>query len=439
MAMSMNAFILLTFVIGYVFITLEHRYKLHKAITAAALGAFLWIAIGIAERSAAEDALHGIGSEIFSIVIFLLAAMTLVEVLVHYRFFDFVRTQILRLNIRDYGQLWVIGAVSFFLSAVIDNLTATLVMLAVATRFFAGRNLLVATAAIVIAANAGGAWSPIGDVTTIMLWIAGKFTSGEIVAWTFVPSAVLFVVSTALLGRSIAADTRDVIEECVALSKSEWIVIALALASFFLPVIVHSIGLPPYIGLVFGLGIVGITISLFRLMNGGAAASAHDDVELGGIAPDSHLTSDIEKKLARTDIAALLFFTGILLAVGALGHVGILDTASHYLLGDDPSLMRLFFGNAALGVLSALVDNIPLTAAAMEIIQTSDPAIWSLLALAVGTGGSLLVIGSAAGVVAMGKVKNLSFFTYVTIATVPAAVGYAAAMGVWLLQYLLVR
>ncbi|MCI0532799.1 sodium:proton antiporter NhaD [bacterium] len=437
----MTIFIILTFVIGYIFITLEHRYHLHKAITAAALGAFLWIVIALGGGEV-EHATEIIGAEIFGLIIFLLAAMTLVEILIHYRFFDFIRSKILKLGLDDYRQLWVIGIISFFLSAVIDNLTATLVMLAVATRFFKGQNLLIAAAGIVIAANAGGAWSPIGDITTIMLWIAEKFTVGEIIAWGFFPSAAIFAVSMFFLGRGIKRDTRDAIEEKITLSRSEWIIISLALLSFPLPVMVHSIGLQPYFGLVFGLGIVGIAIAITRgLLQKKMQSLHHDEAAtlVASASPETHLTADIEKNLARTDIAALLFFAGILLAVGALGHIGVLDSISHALLGADPGLSRFFVGNAVLGIFSAIVDNIPLTAAAMEIIKVTDPAIWVLLALAVGTGGSLLVIGSAAGVVAMGKVKDLTFFKYVSIATLPALFGYAAGLGVWLVQYIIFR
>lgn len=151
----------------------------------------------------------------------------------------------------------------------------------------------------------------------------------------------------------------------------------------------------------------------------------------------THLTSHIEEGLSHVDLASLLFFTGILLAVGALQHLGILDALSRVLLGAHPSAARLIAGNSGLGILSAIFDNIPLTAAAIGVLNTTSPALWALLALTVGTGGSLLIIGSAAGVVAMGKVKELTFFRYLKLATVPAALGYAAALAVWLLQFFL--
>lgn len=439
----MTSLVIIIFVAGYTLITLENRYQLHKAITAAALGATMWLVIALNETNeAVETATRGTAADVFSLVFFLLAAMTLVEILVHYRFFDWLRVRLLALGCNDTQQVWVIGGVTFFLSSVIDNLTATLVSLAIASRFFRGNNRLVSAASIIIAANAGGAWSPIGDVTTIMLWLARKFAASEIVKWGFLPSLTLFLVCTAMLSRKIAGDTRDFEEETISLDRSEKVIVACTLGSFLLPFVFGRIGLEPYFGLIFGLGIVGMMIALFRTISARQLGIAHPSLEiLDGLEKGrkSHLTSDIERALARTDIASLLFFAGILLAVGALEHLGILDRASHVLLGDQPGLLRFVGGNAALGVLSAVVDNIPLTAAAITIIKTTDPAIWSLLALTVGTGGSMLVIGSAAGVIAMGRVKELTFFRYIRIATWPALVGYIAAIAVWYVQYRLTR
>ena len=364
----MTALVIVVFMVGYVFITLEHRYRLHKALTAAALGALLWLIVAFREGEAVKETVEKLGAEIFGLVFFLLAAMTLVEILVHYRFFDWIRARLLSLGLDDYRQLWVIGVVTFFLSAVIDNLTATLVMVAISMRFFDGENLLRAGAVVVIAANAGGAWSPIGDVTTIMLWLEEKYTATEIMRWTFLPSAALFLVSTAMLCHGIRRDSRDVPEEAVRLERSEKFIIGTALGSFPLPLLFSQLGLEPYFGLLFGLGAVGILIALFRLssMKITGVREVNEDVlpQLYG-SHRTHLTSDIERKLAQIDIASLLFFAGILLAVGALEHLGILETVSHALLGEEPSVARFVVGIGALGALSAIVDNIPLTAAAI--------------------------------------------------------------------------
>ncbi|PIR85566.1 hypothetical protein COU15_00520 [Candidatus Kaiserbacteria bacterium CG10_big_fil_rev_8_21_14_0_10_45_20] len=434
MLLTISATIL--FVVGYILITLEHRYELHKALPAAALGAFLWILIAIVDSPHLEESMTHMGSEIFGLIMFLLAAMALVEILTHYKLFDLIRVKILSLGLHDRKQLWVMGAVTFFLSPIIDNLTATLVILAISTRFFAGANLVRAAAIIVISANAGGAWSPIGDVTTIMLWLAGKFTAFEVIAWGFLPSLALFFVSTFMLTRGVSEDAHDIEEEKVVLRASEKAVITVGLLSFLFPVLVSRIGLEPYFGLIFGLGLVGMMISFFKLRDLKKIRENGDSKEnLNGIVP-THLHSDIDKSLAKVDLGSLIFFAGILLAVGALEHLGILETISHLLLGQDPTFMRYFIGNGALGLLSAVMDNIPLTAAAMSILHTTDSAIWVLLAITAGTGGSLLAIGSAAGVVAMGKVKELTFFRYLKIATLPAAAGYVAAVTVWYMQYM---
>ncbi len=411
---------------GYLLITLEHRFNMHKAVTATALGAALWILIGFMQGHAAEVALEEIGSEIFGLIVFLLAAMTLVEILIHYRFFDLVYMRLQALKLTDIHQLWLIGILAFFLSAVIDNLTTTIVMLQIARRFFKGTNLLVAAASIVIAANAGGAFSPIGDVTTIMLWLAGKFTALEVMSWGFLPALALLFVSMLLLSRKLEKNTEDKHEdnpEKFALLRSEKIVITATFVSFTFPVLAHFFGLPPYIGLLFGIGLVGALVTFFSKIR------THQ----------SHLSLDVEKILKRTDLASILFFIGILLAVGALKHLHVLSFISQSVFGSNPSLAGYVIGNSFLGAFSAIVDNIPLTAAAIDIVHSTDSAIWVMLALAVGTGGSMLVIGSAAGVVAMGIVKELSFKRYLEIATIPALVGYVTAILVWLLQYQIFR
>lgn len=423
----MILFASVVFVVGYILITLEHHYKINKSITATAIAAILWggIALSGADHHLVEEAIHHLSGETFSLIVFLLAAMTLVEVLVHYRFFDLLRVKLFALGLNDTKQLILISTITFFLSAVIDNLTTTIVMVQIARRFFKGRNLLVAASAIVVAANAGGAFSPVGDVTTIMLWLAGKFTAMEIIIWGFLPSFSILLVSTYFFAKEIKGDTVDdkpVTNETVTLSTSEKVVIGAAFASFALPPLAHLVGLPPFMGLLFGVGMVGLIVGWFA--NGQSKQ-------------DSHLSMDIEKLVGKVDMTSLLFFIGILFAVGALGFIGILDTISNGLFGENPESSRLIAGSILLGAFSAIFDNIPLTAAAIDILQTTDFRIWVLLAICVGTGGSMLIIGSAAGVVAMGMVKELTFKEFIKIATVPAALGYVAAIAVWYLQYLL--
>jgi len=423
----MVLFACIVFIAGYVLITLEHHWKINKSLTATALAAILWgsLAVTGADHHLMEEAIHFLSAETFSLVVFLLAAMTLVEILVHYRFFDLLRTKLLALGLQDSAQLILIACIAFFLSAIIDNLTTTIVMIQIARRFFKGTNLLIAAGAIVVAANAGGAFSPVGDVTTIMIWLAGKFTAMEIIMWGFLPSLAVLVVSMLLFVRQIKGDTSDerpVTHEEVVLSRSEKVVITAAFLSFTLPPLAHFFGLPPFMGMLFGVGVVGLLVGLF--------ANTSKKRE-------SHLSMDIEKLLGKLDITSLLFFIGILFAVGALGFLGILDQISSALFGPDPAVSRLILGSVLLGAFSAIVDNIPLTAAAIDILQTTDFRLWVLLALCVGTGGSMLVIGSAAGVVAMGMVKELSFKQYLKIAAFPAAAGYVAGIAVWCVQYFL--
>jgi Na+/H+ antiporter NhaD/arsenite permease-like protein len=415
------------FLVGYFLITAEHYFRINKSITATALAAVLWGLVAMIgyDHHLIEQAIHHLSAEVFALVAFLLAAMTLVEILVHYRFFDWLRLKLFSLGLQDASQLVLMATLAFCFSAVIDNLTTTIVMVQIARRFFKGRNLLVAVSAIVVAANAGGAFSPVGDVTTIMLWLAGKFTASEIIVWAFLPSLTILVVSTMLFLRQIQGDTPDerpVTHEKVMMTTSEKTVIAATFISFTFPPLAHFFGLPPFMGLLCGVGMVGLLVGWY--------ANTLPKRE-------SHLAMDIEKLIGKVDLTSLLFFIGILFSVGALGFLGILDQISNVVFGDTPAFSRLVAGSILLGIISAIFDNIPLTAAAIDVMPTSNFHLWVLLAICVGTGGSLLVIGSAAGVVAMGMIKDLTFKDYLKIATIPAAVGYFSAIAVWYIQFIL--
>lgn len=411
------------FVIGYFAIALEHPLKISKSAIALLTGSCLWILAAICqpEKGLSEELTHA-GADVFSIVVFLLAAMSLVEILVHYRFFDLIRGKLFALNLTEHKQFIIISIISFFLSAVIDNLTTTIIMIQISRKFFRGNNLLVVCAGIVISANAGGAFSPIGDVTTIMLWFAKKFGTLEILYKAILPSIVLWLVSTVLLLRKIKPDGNDNDKEVITkLSYSEKNVITAVFVSFSLPLVVSMMGLPPYFGLLFGLGFVWLLIDILKRFSPTA----------------THLSASIEEFIKKTDIASLKFFIGILLAVSALNALGVLEKMAHYIYGDRPDNIAFIAGNVFLGVVSSILDNVPLTAIAIQMLNTSDSNLWILLALTVGTGGSLLVIGSAAGVVAMGMTKELTFGRYFRIAFIPALAGFMAAVAVWYVQYLL--
>ena len=408
------------FVLGYITITLEHRIRTSKSAVALTLGSLLWLIVAFTGGEHFVEDIGHAGSEIFGIVIFLLAAMALVEVLVHYKFFDIVRSKLLAWELSERKQFIVVSIFSFLLSAVIDNLTTTIVMIQMSRKFFRGENLIRVAGMIVIAANAGGAFSPIGDVTTIMLWLAGKFQSNDIILGGVLPALALLIVAVTLTYSKIKPDPFDVKDESgTKFGKSEKIIIAMVFVSFALPVIMNAMGLPPYLGLLLGLGLVWIAIDLLKQVR----------------PRQTHLDASIEEFIRKTDIPSLKFFIGILLTVSALSSLGVLGMFSHAFYGESPSTVRIVLGNVALGALSAVVDNVPLTAIVIDTLPTNLASLWVLLALTVGTGGSMLVIGSAAGVVAMGMIKELTFSKYIQVAFVPAAAGFAAAVGVWCLQY----
>lgn len=411
------------FIFGYVAISTEHRLKLSKSAIAGLMGVLLWIIVILSGAQHVEEQLLHAGSEIFEIVVFLLLAMSLVEILVHYNFFDLIRGKIYKLKLSEKQQYLVIASMVFLLSGIIDNLTATIVMIQIARKFFTPKNVPIVAAGIVISANAGGAWSPIGDVTTIMLWLAEKFDVVEIISQGFLPSLAIHLVALYFIYKQIKESTYDARDQIVVkLSKSERTVVSLVFISFTLPVVMHFIGLPPYMGLLFGLCMVWAAIDTFKLIS----------------VRRTHLEALIEHLIQKIDIASLQFFIGILLAVSALQTLGILEKLSEIIFTTDPSFTRVVTGNTILGVISAVLDNVPLTAITIEILKTADPNLWVLLAITVGTGGSLLLIGSVAGVVACGMVKELTFEKYLSIATIPALVSYLIGVAVWLGQHYII-
>ncbi len=414
----------LIFFLSYVLIALETKFKISKAAVALSAGGLLWILLAMWNPSGVEGYIMHTGSEIFNLVAFLLAAMSLVEIAGHYRLFDFIREKLCSYNLSLMSQFFAFMVVTFFLSAFLDNLTTTIVMIQIARKFFWNENLLVTAAGIVLSANAGGAFSPIGDVTTIMLWLADKFTAVEIIMYGFLPSVAALGVTILMLSRKIVREpsirTQD--SPCkVSMTTSERTVLLLVALSFLMPIMVKSVNLPPVLGILFGLGITWMSIDLFKRVGKG----------------ESHLTASIEHLIQKSDLGSIKFFIGILLAVSALGSLGVLDSVSGVLYGDGSSFARVAIGNVSLGVVSSVLDNIPLTAIAIQILEVTDVHLWILLALCVGIGGSILSLGSAAGVVAMGMVKELTFEKYFKIAALPALASFATACLVWWVQHFL--
>lgn len=409
------------FVVGYVAISLEHKFHLNKSAIALFMGGVLWTLVASTSHGY-EEMLVETSAEVFEIVIFLLAAMSLVEILVHYKLFDVIRGKIYALGFGDRKQFIALASLAFLLSGVIDNLTATIVMIQIARKFFKGETLVKMCALIVIAANAGGAFSPIGDVTTIMLWLADKFEATDIIVRGFLPSLVIFAVPAYMFYRKLPDSKFDEKDEIVTnLEPSEVVIVSTVFSSFVLAVVLSFVGLPPYFGLLIGLGLTWLVVDFFKHTSN----------------KKSHLEASIEHLIQKTDIASIKFFIGILFSVAALHYLGVLEMLSSLVFGESPESSRIILGNVVLGLISPVLDNVPLTAMAIQILDTSVTSYWVLLALCVGTGGSLLVIGSAAGVVAMGMNKDLTFDKYFKLAFIPALSGFVAGITVWYLQYLI--
>lgn len=414
------------FGLGYLLITLEQRFSTHKSAIALTMGGILWMLAALQlnnQPHELQELLTHAGNEIFGIVAFLLAAMALIEILVHYRFFDIIRAKLISLNVGDKQQFLLLMLLTFFLSALLDNISVTIAVLQISCRFFTGKNLIIAAAAIVIAANAGGAWSPLGDITTILLWLADKFTPFEVISYAFLPSFTLFVLATWMMYKKLNDDDFVKREEgdMEKLAASEKVVVATALGSFILPLFMNSIGLAPYIGLLFGLGLTWMAIEFAK----SRSRKEHK----------SHLTANIESLIQTVDLSSIQFIMGILLSVSALGAIGVLSYISNSTLGAAPTESTIIGVNIGIGFLSSVIDNSSLVAVAIDAIPTTNTNLWSLLAITAGTGGSIFLIGSAAGVVASGIVKQLTFQKYLKVATVPALLGLLAAIVVWMLQY----
>ncbi len=352
--------------------------------------------------------------------------MTIVEILLHYRFFDWIREKIVQKKISQVQLFWLLGGLTFILSAVLDNLTTTLIMIQIGRKIYKHQgNFLIFVANTVIAANAGGAASPIGDVTTIMLWLVNKFNAVQVISMGIVPALVTWLIPQALMTRKIekheeaekANPEFDIVNE----EKVQpfWSVIIIGMFSFLLPVIFNLIGLPPFLGLLLGVGILWIFIDI---------KSKHGR--------ETFASGKVIDIIQKTDITTLKFFIGILLAVGALAHIGLLKDLNTLIFGEEINIWRLVMGNTALGFMSSILDNVPLVAAAIKMFPAGvSAAIWVLLALTAGVGGSMLVIGSAAGVAAMGQVKELNFAYYLKKASLPALLGFLGGVATWIGMY----
>ena len=426
----METLIIVVFFLGYLAITLEHNLKIDKLIPALAMMAILWALISLThlpvfdinnvtrslhETHIEEILLHHLGKTA-EILVFLLGAMTIVEIIDYFDGFatikGFIRTHVkVRL-------LWIFSILAFILSAIIDNLTATIVLITILQKVIQDRNTRLWFAGlIIVAANAGGAWSPIGDVTTTMLWIGKKVTTPELIKYLFIPSVVCMVVPTLIASRYKAFRGTINNKEVSEIKKSPFgsRMLYLGLGSIlFVPFFKQITHLPPYVGMMLSLAVVAAFAELY-------SSAKFSLSNIDETADDHAIHSPVHAALTKIELPSILFFLGILMAVGALESLGLLFNFAGQLTQAIPNMdivVSLF------GVISAVIDNVPLVAASMGMFsQGLDDPIWHAIAFAAGTGGSMLVFGSAAGVVAMGMEK-INFFWYFKKISILAFVGF---------------
>ena len=426
----MLTLMIVIFVLGYLAIALEHPIKIDKAASALITGVLVWtlfVISGADQHFIEEELLHHL-SEISSILFFLLGAMTIVELVDAHEGFSIITDKITTKN--RVKLLWIVSVLTFFFSAALDNLTTTIVMVSLLRKliddkydrwFFAG--------IVVVAANAGGAWSPIGDVTTTMLWIGGQLTTMTIIKTLIIPSIVTMLVPLIVLSFTMKGDvvrpTVDALEDnsdpTTAFERN--LIFFLGVAGLlFVPVFKTLTHLPPFMGMMLSLGVLWLVTEIIH-----RSKNTADKSQLSVIGV-----------LRKIDTASVLFFLGILLAVSGLqsaGHLAIMAENLNEWFGGD-----IYAINIVIGLLSAIVDNVPLVAGSMGMYEITtagtfaqDGVFWQFLAFCAGTGGSALIIGSAAGVAAMG-LEKIDFVWYLKKISILALLGYFAGAGTYILM-----
>lgn len=425
----MNLLIALVFVIGYAGIAFEHPLKVNKTASALLTGVLCWTIymMGSSNVDLVSGQLYEHLGQISSILFFLLGAMTIVELIDAHDGFEVITNRIKTTDKRKL--LWIISILTFFLSSVLDNLTTTIVMVSLLRKLIDDKpTRMFFVSMVVLAANAGGAWSPIGDVTTTMLWIGGQLTTGNIIFNLFIPSMVCLIVPLLVLSFSMTGkvETPKIVEshqtdKTTAFERK--FILALGIgALLFVPVFKTITHLPPFMGMLFGLGVLWVVTELIHKNKNEADKDAYSVIQA----------------LRKADVPSVLFFLGILVAISALESTHQLRDLALYM---DETIGNLTVIVMSIGVLSAIVDNVPLVAAGMGMYDmVTYPAnhyFWSFLAYCAGTGGSMLIIGSAAGVAAMGMEK-IDFIWYLKNITFLAFIGYLGGAGAFLLQHYLV-
>lgn len=469
---------LLVFVAGYFCIAMEHKIQIDKAAVALVMAGIMWAvlimtipvtAASISPDSFREFLAHNPSvsqlsyyeqcqrfivdfklieylGDISSTLFFLIGAMTIVELIDVHKGFDIITDKITSRNKRKL--LWLISGITFVMSAVLDNLTTSIVMVMLLKKLIPNyKERWIFGSMIIIAANSGGAWSPIGDVTTIMLWIKGKITSWPLIKGILLPSIVSVVIPLIFASRLLKGELKKAVtsevkkQDNAMLSRSDRkIILLLGVAGLLsVPVFKYMTGLPPFIGVMTALGCIWIYTEILY------SRSSRNSIR------DFHMNR-VTNVIKRVDTATILFFLGILLSVMSLEASGVLNIAGNAL---NIGVKNVYLIDISIGVLSAIVDNVPLVAVAMGMYPLADPAtlataadptylanfvqdgtFWQFLAYCSGVGGSLLIIGSAAGVVVMG-LEKIKFNWYLKHFTLLALAGYLAGAGVYFLTGLL--
>ncbi len=426
---------LVVFVIGYAAIALEHQLKIDKAAAALVTGVVTWTLYILTAHDinyVEEDLLHHL-SEISSILFFLIGAMTIVELVDAHEGFSVITKKIKTTN--KVKLMWIIGVLSFFFSAALDNLTTSIVMVSLLRKliedqkdrwFFAGM--------VVVAANAGGAWSPIGDVTTTMLWIKGQITAAEIIKVLIIPSIFTLLAPLAILSfrmkgnvtRPVRVESADHYIDPITPFERNFVFFAGVAGLVFVPIFKTVTHLPPFMGMMLSLGVLWLITDIIHRRK---PSEVRHELNVLGV-------------LRKIDTPSVLFFLGILLAVASLqsmGQLGDLAAALDNSIGTNTEA-GVYAVSIIIGLLSSIVDNVPLVAAAMGMYEVTatglfmvDGVFWEFLAYCAGTGGSALIIGSAAGVAVMG-LEKIPFGWYLKYISLLALVGYFAGAGVYILQ-----
>lgn len=417
--------LVVVFVVAYAAIALEHPLKVNKSASALVAAGLLWTIYILLGNP--DEVVRQLGESVSitaRIVFFLMGAMTIVEVIDAHNGFEVITKRIRTSKLSSL--MWIVCFVTFFLSAILDNLTTTIVMVSLMRKLLARQqDRLLFAGMIVIAANSGGAWSPIGDVTTTMLWIGGQITSTAIIKSVLLAALVsliapLGIAAFAVRGRDvISPEIADAGDRARTTDFERYLMFFLGLGILVMvPVFKVVTQLPPFMGILFGLGILWLV----------------GDVVHRGKEDESKELLTLGHALSRIDMSSIVFFIGILLSVAVLEHTHILTSLAHWL---DHAVGRQEIIVLIIGIASAVVDNVPLVAAAMGMYSLADyPTdhfLWQFLAYCAGTGGSLLIIGSAAGVAAMG-IEKIDFIWYARKISWLAVIGYCAGAGVYLIQ-----